>query len=310
MACPHRPSTASALRRMRARRLQRNHRGVAAVIGTLLALLVFMTLFGIFLTQFLPIWMTDNEAALATSDETQLADVKACMDQLALEKTSTTCTQPVTLLSGSVPVFAAPTQATIGFVQKNNLWMNVSFNLTALGASTTHGNYYQNVTPNEIFMVLPDRYYVPLQYQLYAGGLISTQGGPTQNMLFFPSISATTSGTSTALSMTVYEMFGNGTTISSGATAEVYVAYAGSDSFTTTNTAVNMTLASYYPCAWQEFFKSALTGSSELPLYRPAGCPANIPTGQVFVMKAYFPTVSSFTLNIVQFTVSMGLGNP
>ncbi|MCI4354935.1 MAG: hypothetical protein L3K06_06175, partial [Thermoplasmata archaeon] len=54
----------------RRHRLGKDTRGVVAVVGTLLAMLVFFSLFGIFIEQYLPLWMTDNESSFTSQTQT------------------------------------------------------------------------------------------------------------------------------------------------------------------------------------------------------------------------------------------------
>lgn len=297
---------------MRGRRLQRGQRGVAAVIGTLLALLVFMTLFGLFLTQFLPLWMTDNEAMFANQVSAQLGQVKQCMDMLAIYQGvgPHTCSTPVTMQSGGIPIFASPTQGTLAFQTLPQLYTNVSFNNTIIGPPTAHGNSYQNFSPGEVIMNLPNRYYTPVTYAVTLGGLFQDQGGNQQTLLYQPSIEVTPEGSQTALSMTYYAMYGNSTRLSSTGTNEVYVTYLGQTTYEAGGTAVNVSFSTYYPCAWQTYLGAVLKGSGEAVQFSPANCPTNLGFNQIFQMEAYFPPTIDFTLTIVNFAVAMGVGNP
>ncbi len=297
---------------MRGRRFQRGQRGVAAVIGTLLALLVFMTLFGLFLTQFLPIWMTDNEAMLANEVSAQLGQVKQCMDLLALYQGSgpRTCSSPVTMQSGGIPIFASPTQGTLAFETLPQLYTNVTFNDTVIGPSTPMGNLYQNFSPGEVVMNLPDRYYTPVTYVVTMGGLFQDQGGNQQTLLYQPSIEVTPQGSQVALSMTFYAMYGNSTRLQSTGTNEIYMTYIGETTYDAGSTAVNVSFSTYYPCAWQSYLGAGLKSIGEPVQYSPASCPTNVGFNQIYQMHAYFPPSVDFSLTIVSFSVAMGIGNP
>lgn len=288
---------------------------MAAVIGTLLALLVFMTLFGIFLTQFLPLWMLDNESAEANLVAGQVGNIKSCLDDLALKATpGYQCTSPISMQSGGVPIFGTPTQATLSFQQIPQLFTTVTFNATGFGAPTIPGNYVFNGTPAQLTVNLPDRYYVPVTYSLTLGAVISSQGGTQQNMLFSPAIvGSNVTASSTSLSMTLYEMYGQSTSISSVGTSEVYASYLESENYVGTNTAVNLTMTTQFPCAWQQFYSNAFKGVGSpaiTPQFSPALCSAARPYGSYYLMHAYFAPVSSFSLTVVYFDVQMGLGNP
>lgn len=298
------------LRQARGRRIQRDDRAVAAVIGTLLSLLVFMTLFGLFLTQFLPLWMTDNEAEFADTVAVQLGQVKQCMDLLALYGTpGGSCSTPIVMQSGGIPIFASPTQGTLNFEEIHGLTTNVSFNQTALGVPQPHGNFYQNFSPAQIVMSLPNRYYIPVTYAISDGALFQDQGSSQQTMLYQPSITVSSNGATSSLSMILYGMYGTTTSLTTTASNEVYVSLFGSSTFTGSATALNMTFFTYYPCAWQSFFAQAFNGTSLVPAYSPASCPSVIYPGELFRMELYVPTITTLTLTVVSFTIHMGIGN-
>lgn len=314
MVRPSAPSLQATRRRIRGRRLLRGQRGIAAVIGTLLALLVFMTLFGIFITEFLPLWMTDNEASEANAVEAQLGQVKTCMDLLALEGTrGETCSTPVPLEAQGVPIFAQPTQGTLSFQPFSpQLYTNVSFNETALGPPKPHANAWQNQSPSEIDLNLPDRYYVPVKYSLTMGGLFSSQGGgSTQNMLFQPEWLETQQGTATNLSIVFYVMYGNSTSQSSLPTDEIYVSFYSENTYTGSATNVQVNMTTFYPCGWTNYLHTAFRGPGLLsPVVTPSTCPSTIIPGRYYPMHILFPSVSYFSLTVVYFDVEMGISNP
>ncbi|HYM39678.1 MAG TPA: hypothetical protein VEY12_05985, partial [Thermoplasmata archaeon] len=57
------------------RDLRRDERGVASTVGTIMALLVFLTFLSLIVNQYVPVWMKDSEAAHMDSAVGQLADV-------------------------------------------------------------------------------------------------------------------------------------------------------------------------------------------------------------------------------------------
>lgn len=313
-------SQVRARQRMRGRRLGKDRRAVAAVIGTLLALLVFMTLFGIFLTQFLPIWMLDNESAEANLVASQVAQVKSCEDQLALVGGvggTRTCTAPISMQSAGVPIFGTPTQATLSFAEVPQLFSNVTFNATgALNICdpqvpvTAQSTLCFNNTAGAVSVSLPDRYYVPVTYVLSLGAVVSTQGGASQNMLFQPDIEVSQPGAPTQIVMTLYMLEGTPTSLSSVGTSEVYTTYESYQNYTGIDTNVNFTFATNYPCAWEQYLAFEFKGSGVTPFYSPQNCPTGVTSANYYLMHVLFPSVSLFTLTVVWFDVEMGIGNP
>jgi type II secretory pathway pseudopilin PulG len=312
----HALSRVRAHQRMRLRRLGRARRGVAAVIGTLLALLVFITLFGIFLTQFLPVWMVDNEASEANLVASQMAQIKSCEDTLALSG-SGICTSPVTMQSGSVPIFASPTQATLSFAEIPQLFTNVTFNATGSLTicdpqlhATGESSLCFNDTAGQVSVSLPDRYYVPLTYTLTMGAVVSSQGGTSQNMLFQPDLEVSAPGVPTQVTLTLYMLEGTPTSLSSVGTSEVYTSFAASQNYTGTNTNVNLTFTTPEPCAWDQYLSFEFKTSGVTPLFSPATCPSGSNSHNLYLMHVLMPTISSFKLTVVYFDVEMGIGNP
>ena len=111
------PNFNASRRYRRARRLHGDRRGVVAVIGTLLALLVFFTLFGIFLTQYLPLWMTDNESQFTAQAATVRPVQVECRQPVQFSPSGPqTLGTPFVVSSQGVPLLAQPTQATLIFL--------------------------------------------------------------------------------------------------------------------------------------------------------------------------------------------------
>ena len=59
--------------------------GVAATIGTIMSLLVFLTFMGMFTNQFVPVWMSDNESTHMATAITQMVGLKADIDGLVVD---------------------------------------------------------------------------------------------------------------------------------------------------------------------------------------------------------------------------------
>ena len=301
-------------RRFPAHRRLRQRRGVAAAIGTLLALLVFMSLFGLFVTQFVPLWMTDNEASFTATVQGQFGTIKQNLDLLALDGGNVrSLAAAVTMESGNIPVMAQATQGVLAYQSSLSLYTNISFNLTGVSLPrTSHAqDFYQNFTPGEISMDIPNRYYVPTTFSLSNGAVVSQQSGGSSSMLFAPSFQAITVGTSTTLYLTLYEMLGNGTRLTSTGTEEVYTAYAATQSYPgATNTSVDLNFTTPYPCAWIHYLNSTFKASGVVPALTPSACPTSLGVGQVSRVSVAFPPVHQFVLTMVSFDVTLGFGTP
>lgn len=302
-------------RHARSRSLRHSKRGVAAVIGTLLSLLVFLSIFGIFITQYLPIWMTDNEASYATTVQTQFGTLKHDIDVLTLENIpGRAVSDPITMQSASIPVFATPTQGQLALAPVHGVYLNVSFSLPGVP------KFFQNYSSYDLTMTLPDRYYVPVTYAFEDDAVISIQGAPTdvagQVMDFDPSVIANTTSTPTGslthVSLSLFSLYGNTTRGGQSGTQEIYATLLSTQTYTPTpRTGLNIVQATDYPCAWSRFWNSSFQtpglGFSLYPLPQTA-CKTN-PSGPTIV-RVSLTSVTSMQVIVAAIGMSVGIGNP
>ena len=332
-------------RRHRRGRFRGDRRAVAAVIGTLLALLVFLSIFGIFLTQYLPLWMTDNESQFSITVSSQFAQMKHDVDLLVLDgQAGHSVVDPITMRSEGVPVFAQPTQGILTFSTSLGLYTNISFPLDSIGPQGTRQdvpNFYQNASTGIIRMYLPDRYFTPIQYTFEQDAVISSSPtGTGEVMLFTPSVSFSHTGTNTSLSMVLFRVQGNDTSSTSTGTDQVYTTLLGTQSYSSESAngiQVNITMETTLPCAWARFYNTTLSanpaGSTPgspyqspfvfvLPAgtdvaktpptssqeYNPSTCQAAGPTTPMEVYVVV-PNVNDFSLTTVLLLTNVGVGN-
>jgi hypothetical protein len=275
----------------RYRRFQRlgpRRRGVAAVVGTLLALLVFFALFGIFITEYLPLWMADNEAQFTAQAGASLAQFKSNIDaQYALGGPPVYATA-FPLSSDGVPLLAQPTQATLILLPPscpdafyaNGTPEDVSacvFERQAFtaGAKATTNNPFNATTDTSLLeMQLPNRYYSQQTFWYEDDGVIQSQGGGHELVTGPPALTLSKVGSNFSLTTTYVELYGNATVVIGQGSEEVYsqlVTYQTDTSSgrfaTSAGVAVpfnfTMQLGTRNPCAWWQYF-SNLTASSGL----------------------------------------------
>jgi hypothetical protein len=87
---------------------------VASTIGTIMALLVFLTIISMFTNTYIPIWMKENEKDHMEEVLGQFGDLKGKVDTLIVnaqvtKRPTINMFQPVKLGSESIPVFTSPT---------------------------------------------------------------------------------------------------------------------------------------------------------------------------------------------------------
>ena len=277
----------SARRYRRARRLRSERRGVVAVIGTLLALLVFFALFGIFLTQYVPLWMTDNESAFTSSTATSFAQFKSDVDTQYVLGVPPTLGAPFTISSAGIPLLAQPTEGILNFLpstcpggfyttgfatgQPINPAYCVFENQTLRPGFGGSGYLTFEVTTGLLTMQLPNRYY-PMQNFVYeADGVIQVQSSAYQIMAYAPPFNMTRIAGNTTVSSSFLQLYGNATSVIGQGSEEVYshlrftqhVAYNGYNSTTRVLRPFNYTyeIGTQFPCAWSQFLWSQLNVS-------------------------------------------------
>jgi hypothetical protein len=320
-------NSANAGRRYRrARRLRDERRGVVAVIGTLLALLVFFALFGIFLTQYVPVWMTDNEAYFTAQAAASFGQFKSAVDaQYALGGPDTYGT-PFVLSSGSVPLIAQPTQGTLDFIPNTCPYgffspvntPTTSYNARYYGeprvgtycvfANVTlsygpggSGVYSQAVTSGVLTFILPNRYYSPETFYMEDDGVIQSQDLGYEVMAIPPPLNITVVPGNTTISDSFLQFYGNASSVTGQGSQDVYSHFRYSSVVSSNGKLVagvqqplsfSFTIGTSYPCAWSTYLYHVLSTS---------GVPsANVSYSTVFDNNTTTPIANTFSGNCFQ----------
>lgn len=155
-------------------------RGVASTVGTIMALLVFLTFLSLIVNQYVPVWMKDSEAAHMNSVLGQFGAFKGDVDlqilaaQMALfanrHYVPVTAFSPVSLGVDGIPIFASPTTGMLTVKPDEGLW---SAQFTYLLGSS---NYSVDETASgHIKLEVFNRYFVPQSIVYESGGVIRYQ---------------------------------------------------------------------------------------------------------------------------------------
>ena len=232
------------------------------MVGTLLSLLVFFALFGIFITQYVPLWMTDNESQFTSEAAASFAQFKQGVDlQYTLNGPPTFGTS-FTISSGGVPLFAQPTEGTLVFLpstcpkgfstssttstpagwgQPLDSTHCVFENLTLSNGPPAQGVptgifFSEHVATGVLQMGLPNRYYTPQTFYFEDDAVIQSQGGSQQLMLLPPPLNVTSVGGNitsvggtltlvggnTSLTASFLDLYGNASSVIGQGAQEVY----------------------------------------------------------------------------------------
>ena len=285
---------------------------MVSVVGTLLALLVFFALFGIFITQYLPLWMTDNESAFTSQAQASMATLKSNIDlQIALGNPPSYST-PFSLTSSGVPLLATPTQALLNFLPaQSGVFANVSMSVGPGGS----GPLYRNYSLGTVSMTLPNRYYSPQTFQLEDDAVIQSQSDISQIVAFPPLLTINSTGTQVGVSLSLVQLLGNATQAIGAGTQEVSSHFLFSQVFSSSGPTGGGTfraefrLGTHFPCAWSNYLSNTMNRSGVAPSHftlTPNTCTAS--NGIAKIVDLSFLNISSFTLILGTFSIVLGVG--
>ncbi len=288
------------------------------MVGTLLALLVFFALFGVFLTQYVPLWMSENEQSLTSQMEVSLAELKNGIDGQVASGGPAVVSTPFPLSSQSIPLISQPTVATITFVPPSpgsGTYSNVSMR-PAPGATGAGTIFYENVSMGTLQIAVPSRYYSPQTFSLENDAVVEEQGTSQQVIEFPPTLSVNQTGSGYGVTESIVELTGIATQATGVGTQEAFSHFVFSQTFTSTSATdtlnAQFTEGTFYPCAWSAFvastFAQAPSGftSSHYTTTAPSSCASTLTTSYPF--KVAFTDLASFTLIYAEVRLVIGVG--
>ena len=307
-------------RRYRRRRGFRSaRRGVVAVVGTLLSLLVFFALFGIFITQYVPVWMADNESAFTSGVQQSLAQLQSNINFQETVGGPPSLATPFTLSSLGIPLIAQPTAASLAYVPHyQGTYVNVSEQIGPGGAA----GFSENLSLGVLQVSLPNRYFPPQSFEYEDGAVIQSQGDTSQGMLYPPLLTLNTSGHQNYGTLGLLQLYGNATQVVSTGTVEVYSHLGTVLDFPSNGSAespvyrpagtpfaVTIRIGTLFPCAWATYLNQTLAASGLAPAnysLTPHLCTPSGGTSTLIVLS--LPEMTSFNLLLASFTLQIGVG--
>ncbi|HKV89824.1 MAG TPA: hypothetical protein VJQ43_01335 [Thermoplasmata archaeon] len=283
-----------------------------AVIGTLLALLVFFALFGVFLTQYLPLWMNENEVAFTNSAESSFAYLKSNVDlQTALQSPPVFQT-PFTMNSQGVPLIAQPTVGVLSFIPFTpGVFANISMNP---GPGNSH-LFWQNVTLGTVSMYLPNRYFSPQTFSYEDDAVVQAQTDTSQILAFPPTMTVNQTGNQISVTMSLVQLLGNASQVITTGTQQVASHFVFSQTYASNGTGLPGTLnatfaiGTHFPCAWASYLAQILSqakiAASHYTL-TPNTCVAS--GGNVVKIALSLKSITTFTLVFAELNLVTGVG--
>jgi hypothetical protein len=298
----------------RRRRLRDGNRAVVSVVGALLALLVFFALFGIFVTQYVPVWMNDNEAEYTAQVQASFAQLKQNIDLQTTLGGPQVLSAAFPMASQGIPLFASATTATLNYIPHTQ---GVYASVTMQYGPGGQRNFVYNQSLGTLQVSVPNRYFPPQLFVYEDDAVIQSQGSIEQAVTYPPLMAINTSGSYQTVALTIVQLYGNATQVVSTGTDEVYSHYGTLMSFPSNGSlaapespfTVTVVLGTQQPCAWATFLNATLTQSG-LPAgswtLSPSTCVSS--TGNSVPVKLVFTELTNFDLYVATSTIVTGIG--
>ncbi len=296
----------------RFRHLRRSRRGVATVIGALLVVVIFFTIFGAFLTQTIPVWMGQNETSWTNNGEMSMASLKADVDLQYSLGASPVYSVPFSLSSSGIPVLASPTQGSLVFTGGGG---TAYANLT-ISAGAGSISYVQNVSTGTLTMNLPNRYASPETLAFQNDAVIRVPSGAGPTIAFSPLFSLRHVPGNTSLALVLLNTVGAERSTSAPGTQPVTSTLLARSVITTQGLfgvngsagsfGVTLRIGSVYACAWEAYLANALSVSG----IAPGGYTLSGPTaGCAGAVLLTLTSVSFCTLYLAEIDIAVGSGS-
>ncbi len=241
--------------------------GVASVVGTILALLVFLSILGIFTNHYVPSMMAGNEHNHDSQVITQISELKQAIDNMMMyyinsHSSTLSAYTPLTLGSSGVPMFATGTQGQMGIIPAaGNGGQDPSF---ALSFSYISGGskYTENsLAGGGVVVNIPNRYYIP-QSILYENDAVILGQSNGQVMLAAPGFNVSSQGGGSINILQVSIITPSGTNISYSGTNTVGLSSQllefSQNSYTVYGN-VTLKIVTPFASAWEKFLNTSLS---------------------------------------------------
>lgn len=246
------------------------------MVGTLLALLVFFSLFGLFITQYVPLWMEENESQLSNGLVASLSTLKSGVDDQYLFGNIPTYSVPFTPASASVPLLAQPTVATLAYLSgcPNGFTSSGAPNVvtacayeslnytTGTGAAGSQRySFHESASSDYLRVSVPNRYYPAVTYYFANDAVTEAQTQGRQTLVVPPPLNYTQTQGNLSVASSFLVLLGNATSYEGQGTKDLTSHYYTSTTvsslgrFLSTKGAarpfnVTLTLGVYDMCGW------------------------------------------------------------
>lgn len=300
------------------RDLRKDERGVASTVGTIMALLVFLTFLSLIVNQYVPVWMKDSEAAHLDTAVGQFADLKGAIDFQVLgaimAQTAKQFFVPnptatsVTLGVDGVPIFSSPSTGTLRANPDAGPWTVQFAYCIFVNNVCTNTNVWQNAS-GQVALSVANRYY-PTGDVAYENGAVIRAQPDGQVIRAAPIFAVSPSSTNLSVAFELVNLYGSGSI--AGTSTEIVsskVFAVNEQTYTRLTSDLSITHQSAYGLAWFRFFNTTLaTGLNVAATTYSVSAQTTTVTGKLTATSPPIYTISMFArpdLNLYTLTVTI-----
>jgi hypothetical protein len=289
----------------RARCMRRDEEGVASVIGTIMALLIFLTFMSMFVNTYIPIWMKENERLHMNEVQNQMGEVKGKIDNLIVnaQVTGTSMVntyEPITMGADGIPLFASATAGAIILKPSGTSTTGIQtiFNTTANGVTTK----VDQTGGGKLEFYAPNRYYVG-QWLAYENGAMIVKQDVGEAMKATPSLEITKAGGVFNIVFTQIDIVGtNSSMVGTGvAGVNINLIYLDTQKYTEPvghNTTV-IKITTVYHEAFMDFMNKTMKAADPLATFTNANWTSGTAVGSVYTVTVTKGTTEFILTNRV-----------
>jgi hypothetical protein len=252
--------------------LRGDRRGQSAAVGTILAIMVMLTLLTVVTTRWIPVWVEGREAEHSATVESQFSSFKQSIDLLAAFGTAGMgVSNPITLGQPGVPIFAPASSGTINVGDFGSGLFRNSFAIS----NETGG--FSVATYGAIKLTTANQRFVHQIHQYEFGG-VSVNQSDGQIIKDGPILTFDNSSGQLALRATIVAVAGDGSSFTGDQTVGLRTTLA----FTPADLTINFTtpqrlwlnISSEMAVAWGQFMQETLSeqlSSTAFNVTQPSG---------------------------------------
>ncbi len=252
------------------RELRRDERGVASTVGTIMALLVFLTFLSLIVNQYVPVWMKDSEASHMDGAVGQFGDLKGAIDFQVLGAimaqnagtvfVPSTASTSITLGVDGVPIFSSPTAGQLTSNPSLGTW-NVNFTYLITPNAPATQQTVAATSSGQVDLNVANRYY-PSGDIAYDDGSVIRSQSDGQVIVAAPTFQALSASGKLSLAFELISLYGSGS--ASGTSTQIVdtnVFGVNQQTYSNVNSDITIFHVTSYALAWFNFFNTTLTSS-------------------------------------------------